>query len=114
MSDLEVVLTCPLGSECEKIIDNKIHRCRWYVELEGLNPNTGDPLKSQNCAIAWEPIILLENSQKNAILTSGVNQLRNEINENTKTGAMATLSLCEAIENSNENSRDQKLIESRS
>ena len=28
---MDVKVTCPLGSECEEIKDNKLHRCRWYI-----------------------------------------------------------------------------------
>ena len=41
--DLEVVFTCPLGSECEEIKDNKITLdvCG-TTAVRGTNPNTGE------------------------------------------------------------------------
>ena len=49
---IETVTTCPLGSKCEEIKDNKILRCAWSIELAGINPNTGEPVPERGCAIA--------------------------------------------------------------
>ena len=38
--DLEIEFTCPLGSECEEIRDNKIYRCMWYTKIAGTDANT--------------------------------------------------------------------------
>lgn len=56
---MEVCITCPLGSECETIIDNKLHRCAWYTKLKGKDAQ-GEERDEWACAIAWQPILLLE------------------------------------------------------
>ena len=76
--ELEVVLTCPLGSECEEIKDNKIHRCIWYTAVRGVNPNTGEEVDDWNCAIAWGPILQIETSQTQRGVSSALESFRNE------------------------------------
>lgn len=76
--ELEVVPTCPLGSECEEIKDNKIHRCMWYTAVRGTNPNTGEEMDEWNCAIAWGPILQIETSQTQRGVSSALESFRNE------------------------------------
>lgn len=76
--ELEVVYTCPLGSECEEIKDNKIHRCMWYTAVRGTNPNTGEEMDEWNCAIAWGPILQIETSQTQRGVSSALESFRNE------------------------------------
>lgn len=75
---IEVVLTCPLGSTCETIKDNKIHRCRWFVKLAGKNPQTNEDVDEWNCAITWSPILLVENAMTNRGQTAAIESFRNE------------------------------------
>ena len=76
--DLEIVFTCPLGSECEEIKDNKIHRCMWYTAVRGTNPNTGEEVDEWNCAIAWGPILQIETSQTQRGVSAALESFRNE------------------------------------
>ena len=76
--DLEIVFTCPLGSECEEIKDNKIHRCMWYTAVRGTNPNTGEEVDEWNCAIAWGPILQIETSQTQRGVSTALESFRNE------------------------------------
>jgi len=76
--DLEIVFTCPLGSECEEIKDNKIHRCMWYTKIVGIDGNTGEPVDDWNCAIAWGPILQIETSQTQRGVSSALESFRNE------------------------------------
>ena len=76
--DLEVVFTCPLGSECEEIRDNKIHRCMWYTKLVGMDPNTGKDIEEWSCAISWLPTLQVEMSQTNRGQTQALESFRNE------------------------------------
>lgn len=75
---MEIVLTCPLGSVCEEIIDNKIHRCSWYVTLAGNHPQTGEPVNETKCAMAWQPILMVEGNGASKGTTIAVESLRNE------------------------------------
>lgn len=59
---IAVELTCPLGSKCEEIKDGKIHRCAWFTEIKGNNPQTGESMDEKACAIAWLPILQIESA----------------------------------------------------
>lgn len=76
--NLEVVPTCPLGSRCEEIKDNKIHRCKWYKQLGGTNPQTGELINEWDCSISWIPLLLVENANTARSTSAAVESLRNE------------------------------------
>ncbi len=76
--DLEVEFTCPLGSECEEIKDNKIYRCMWYTKVVGQDPNTGEEHEDWSCAISWMPTLQLEMSRTNRGQTAALDSFRNE------------------------------------
>ena len=76
--ELEVEFTCPLGSECEEIRDNKIYRCMWYTKVAGLDSNTGDIVDDWSCAISWMPMLQVEMSATNRSQSSALESWRNE------------------------------------
>jgi len=76
---IETIITCPLGSKCEEVKDGKIHRCAWSIELDGINPNTGESAKERACAMAWMPILLIENSKQQRSTSVAVESFRNEM-----------------------------------
>lgn len=75
---LEVDIICPLGGKCEEVVGGKIHRCAWYVELEGENPQNGMLIKESKCAMAWQPILMVEGSRETGRVAASVQSLRNE------------------------------------
>jgi len=75
---IDAVLTCPLGSKCEEIKDNKLHRCVWFIELKGKNPQTGEDLDERACAIAWLPILQIEVANVNRGVHSALISIREE------------------------------------
>jgi len=75
---IETVLTCPLGSKCEEIKDNKLHRCAWFTTLAGRNPQTGEQIDEKACAIAWLPVMQVEVAQANKGTAEAVISLREE------------------------------------
>lgn len=77
MTDLKVVVTCPLGSTCTEIKDDKIHRCAWYTEMQGMDAS-GEQHDESRCAIAWMPILQTEMSGTNRGQTAAIESLRNE------------------------------------
>lgn len=74
---MNIILTCPLGSECEEIRDNKIYRCRWYVEMRGTDA-TGEEHDRRDCAISWQPILQVEAAGATRQVSTSVQSLRNE------------------------------------
>jgi hypothetical protein len=77
--ELKTVLTCPLGAKCEEIKDNVIHRCMWYQTFAGTNPSTGETVDEKGCAMAWLPILMIENSKQQLSTSSAVESFRNEM-----------------------------------
>lgn len=75
---IDTIITCPLGSKCEEIRDNKLHRCMWYTCLAGMNPQTGEQIDEWKCAMSWIPIMLVENANTNRGQTAAIESMRNE------------------------------------
>lgn len=63
--------TCPLGHACDN--------CLWFTQLRGMNPQTGQEIDQQGCAIAWLPVLLVENSQMQRQTAASVDSFRNEM-----------------------------------
>ena len=76
--ELEVEFTCPLGSECEEIRDNKIYRCMWYTKVTGKNPQSEELIDEWSCAITWMPTLQIEMSQTNRGQSQAIESFRNE------------------------------------
>ena len=76
--EIKTVLTCPLGAKCEEIKGDAIHRCHWFTKLAGTNPNTGEVLDENGCAIAWLPMLMIENSMQQRSTSAAVESFRNE------------------------------------
>jgi len=53
--------------------------CGWFTQLRGNNPNTGEPIDEWGCAIAWIPVLLVENSQQQRQTGAAVESFRNEM-----------------------------------
>lgn len=75
---MEVTITCPLGSKCEEIKDNKLHRCAWYTKVVGKHPNTGEDVDEWSCAMAWMPVLQIEMANTNRGQTAALESFRNE------------------------------------
>lgn len=78
---IETVITCPLGSKCEEVRDGAVHRCVWFLQIAGQDPNTGETRDERGCAMAWMPILLIENSRQQVRTTAAVESFRNEASE---------------------------------
>lgn len=76
---LKVILTCPLGSTCEEIKDGAIHRCNWYINMRGENPQTGEKTDEWGCAIPWQNIQMVELCRTNHSLGAAIESFRNEM-----------------------------------
>ena len=76
---MEIVYTCPLGSECEEAKDGKIYRCRWYVKLVGTDPQTGNPIDEFRCTQEWSVIMDVENTQQVKQTGAAIESFRNNM-----------------------------------
>lgn len=72
---MEVKDNCPLNgfNPCKKL------DCNWFIQLRGNNPNTGKEIDEWGCAIAWMPILMIENSQQQRQTGAAVESFRNEM-----------------------------------
>lgn len=88
---------CPLDGfkPCRQL------ECSWFMQIRGVNSNTGAEVDEWGCSIAWLPIAMLENSQQQRQTGAAVESFRNEMvraNEASQQVLLAT-----AITNSNKN-----------
>lgn len=54
-------------------------QCSWFTQLRGQNANTGKDVDEWGCAIAWLPVLLVENAQQNRQTGAAVESFRNEV-----------------------------------
>ena len=93
-------ILCPLmGGECIEdgsIKDGELVSCRFWVYVYGKNPQTGEDVKNGDCAFAWTPMLLIENSKVNRETGAAVESFRNEMvkaNEKSNQVLLATAGL---------------------
>lgn len=65
---------CPLIKE-----DCRGLKCSWFTQIRGTNPNTGKEVDEWGCAVAWLPVLLVENSQQQRQTGAAVESFRNEM-----------------------------------
>jgi hypothetical protein len=72
---IESKANCPLDGfkPCRQL------DCAWFTQLRGNNPQTGEPVDEWGCAIAWIPVLLIENSQQQRQTGAAVESFRNEV-----------------------------------
>ncbi len=75
---METKIICPLGLECEEIKNDQLHRCRWYIKIIGKGPQSEKMIDEWDCALAWMPMLLIENAMTNRGQTAAIESLRNE------------------------------------
>jgi hypothetical protein len=65
---------CPL----HRVDVSKVcHKCPWWTQIRGTNPNSGEPVDRWQCAIAWLPMLLIENTQMQHQTGAAVESFRN-------------------------------------
>ena len=65
---------CPmLGKTCIGL------QCAWFTKVQGTNPQTGKDVEDWGCAVAWLPMLAIENSQTNRMSSAAVESFRNEM-----------------------------------
>lgn len=78
---IEVKQNCPLDSfnPCRQL------DCAWFMKITGKNPNTGKDTEEWGCAMAWLPVLLVENAQQSRSTGAAVESFRNEmVNQNAR------------------------------
>jgi hypothetical protein len=59
----------------------KQHGCRFYIKVTGHNPNTGVIEDRWDCALAWLPILTIENSQQQRQTGASTDKVATEIDK---------------------------------
>ena len=69
----------PRGMHCP-LLDKKCieQECMFWTHLRGTHPQSGEAMDEYDCAIVWQPILLVENAQKMREAGAAVESLRNE------------------------------------
>lgn len=95
-------IICPMmgGEPCVEdgaIRNGELVKCRFWVHVRGTDKNTGQEVDNGDCAFAWLPVLLIENSSVNRETGAAVESMRNE---NVSTGQQVTNALMQ-VANSN-------------
>lgn len=72
---------CPLW---KMDVSEVCHKCPWYTLLRGKHPQTGADIDDWACAIAWIPIIQIEEGRHVESLGAAIESFRNEMVEQNK------------------------------
>lgn len=72
---IEAKPNCPLNAfnPCKEL------ECAWFMSIRGKNPNTGEDVDEWGCAMAWMPVLMIENSQQQRQTGAAVESFRNEM-----------------------------------
>lgn len=72
---IEVKDNCPLNNfePCKKF------DCAWFCQMRGVDPNSGKDVDDYACAVAWLPMLLVENAAQNRQTGAAVESFRNEM-----------------------------------
>ena len=72
---LKVEENCPLNGfkKCKQF------KCAWFVQMKGSNPNNGKEVDEYACAVAWLPVLLVENAMQSRQSGAAIESFRNEM-----------------------------------
>jgi hypothetical protein len=82
-------IICPLmgGESCVEdgaIRNGELVACRFWVTVQGLNPQTGETMNHKDCSFSWMPLLMIENSKVNRETGAAVESFRNEMVKNNE------------------------------
>jgi len=72
---LEVKNNCPLNdfNPCKQF------DCAWFIQIRGKDAQTGEEKDEYGCAIAYLPLMMIENSQQTRQAGASIESFRNEM-----------------------------------
>jgi hypothetical protein len=75
---------CPLIKEdCVGI------KCVFFTQIQGKHPNTGVDVNEWGCAVAWLPVLMIENSLMQRQTGAAIDKLnKNVVNQSLQTQAL--------------------------
>ena len=74
-------------------------QCAWFPRVQGVDTNTGNQVDEYQCAIAWMPMLLIENSGQQRQTGAAVESFRNEMVKANEATTRALLASNDTIEN---------------
>lgn len=83
-------MKCP---DWKKDMSLVCHQCPLWIHVRGKHPQSEEHIDHWNCAKAWLPYLLIENSQMQRQTGAAVESARNEATSSTRDLAGAILSL---------------------
>ena len=81
-------LVCPLH---RKPMVEVCHRCPWWQQVRGRNPNTGEEIDRWECAVAILPLLLIETAKEVRQGAAATESFRNEMVKTHKAGLAALM-----------------------
>lgn len=84
---IESKANCPLDgfNPCRQL------ECAWFMKIKGKDPQSEKEIEEWGCAIAWLPILMIENSQQQRGTSAAVESFRNEMVKNNEVGQRVLL-----------------------
>lgn len=83
-------LKCPLH---QKSMEEVCHTCPWWQQIRGKHPQSLEDLDRWDCAIAFLPLLLIENSQRQMQTAASVDKVANEVRATDDAARVAMVSL---------------------
>ena len=77
---------CPLIKK-----DCKEHRCAWYINIQGQNPQTGQIIDQWQCAITAIPLLQMEQSRAASNTHAATVEVREAVHKASQTTIMAAM-----------------------
>ncbi len=85
-------LDCPLH---RLPMEQVCHKCPWWLQMRGLNRNTGVEVDNWGCAISFLPMLLIENSAQTRGAAAATEDARNQIVEVMQGAAQTMIGLAQ-------------------
>lgn len=85
-------LDCPLW---QKPVEEVCHKCPWWMQMRGVNKNTGAEVDNWGCAIGFLPMLLIENANQTRGAAAATEDARNQIVESYENVADSLLAIAQ-------------------
>jgi hypothetical protein len=77
-------IACPLNGfkaciEDGAIVDGELVSCKFWINVQGRHPQSGETVNSWDCSFIWAPVLMIENSKVNRETGAAIESFRNEM-----------------------------------
>ena len=63
---------------CRSLVTRSKNCCKRWMQIQGKDPNTGQPVNRWDCVDNWGPLLQIENSQQQRQTAAAIESFRNE------------------------------------